>query len=397
LSCGIKVRGDFIDLEDLHSDIAIVNELKTVVPDVAARIIFYSLANELVDSNDPKVNLSRMLSDIYDRGRDKIEASKEFQTKKNILQERDFVKLESENMFNDVEISLSDKGIEFFLKEDAKVFLKNKNADRKDLITPEKIAFKELYFDDETETAFDDMKRNFTEENFKVLQNGLKERGLQTGVAAIFYGLPGTGKTEMVNQIAKATGRSIMHVDISKMKSCWFGESEKIIKQLFDDYRIACEGCDLKPILLFNEADAIFSKRQDVGRSNVAQTENAIQNIILEELEKLDGILIATTNLIDNLDAAFERRFLFKVKFNRPTERAKSLIWRSKMPRLTENEAMTLAKSFDFSGGEIDNIVRKVLMKELLDGCRQLNINEIADICANERIVATTHKRIGFN
>ena len=68
--------------------------------------------------------------------------------------------------------------------------------------------------------------------------------------------------------------------------------------------------CKVKPILLFNEADAVFSKRKDVNNGNVAQTENAIQNIILEEMENLDGILIATTNLADNLDGAFERRFV---------------------------------------------------------------------------------------
>lgn len=72
------------------------------------------------------------------------------------------------------------------------------------------------------------------------------------------------------------------------------------------------------PVLLFNEADAIISKRKDVGRSNVAQTENAMQNIILEELENFEGIFIATTNLVSHLITAFERRFLFKIEFRKP-------------------------------------------------------------------------------
>ncbi len=78
--------------------------------------------------------------------------------------------------------------------------------------------------------------------------------------------------------------------------------------------------------LLFNEADGVFGKRKDNPSSNVTQTEIAIQNIILEEMEKLDGILFATTNLTDNLDKAFERRFLFKIRFDKPTLEAKTNI-----------------------------------------------------------------------
>ena len=113
------------------------------------------------------------------------------------------------------------------------------------------------------------------------------------------------------------------------------------------------------PILLFNECDAFFSKRKDVNSSNTAQVENSIQNIILEEMENLNGILIATTNLVDNLDPAFERRFLFKIHFENPSVEAKKAIWRYKLPWLTPDKASQLAESYNLSGGEIDNIVRK--------------------------------------
>jgi SpoVK/Ycf46/Vps4 family AAA+-type ATPase len=71
---------------------------------------------------------------------------------------------------------------------------------------------------------------------------------------------------------------------------------------------------------------------KSIGSGNVDQTENAIQNIILEEMENLDGILIATTNLTENLDKAFERRFLFKIRFDKPTLEAKTNIWKDKIP-----------------------------------------------------------------
>src|SRR5690606_22400642 len=111
------------------------------------------------------------------------------------------------------------------------------------------------------------------------------------------------------------------------------------------------KNCLLKPILLFNEADAIIGKRKEIGSSNVDQTENTIQNILLEELEGFDGIFLATTNLVKNLDAAFDRRFLFKIEFHKPETSIKAKIWNSKMPVLTEDECKMLASRFDFSGG----------------------------------------------
>jgi SpoVK/Ycf46/Vps4 family AAA+-type ATPase len=186
-----------------------------------------------------------------------------------------------------------------------------------------------------------------------------------------------------------------MQVDISRTKSCWFGESEKIIKRVFRDYREICKDANPTPILLFNEADAVLSKRKNSNASNVAQTENAIQNIILQEMESLEGILIATTNLVNNLDSAFERRFLFKIKFDKPATEAKMLIWKSKMAWLTEDEVQTLAQNYDFSGGEIDNIVRKATMTELIEG-KKPSFKELLSICSAERISDGTNQKIGF-
>jgi SpoVK/Ycf46/Vps4 family AAA+-type ATPase len=186
-----------------------------------------------------------------------------------------------------------------------------------------------------------------------------------------------------------------MQVDISQTKSCWFGESEKKIKEIFDKYRQLCKDAEQTPILLFNEADAVLSKRKDVGTSNVAQTENAIQNIILQEMETLDGILIATTNLANNFDAAFERRFLFKVKFEKPTIEAKMNIWNNKLSWLTPDDSKRIAEVFDFSGGEIDNIVRKATMDELITG-KHSSIEQLISLCSNERLENAERKKVGF-
>ena len=239
------------------------------------------------------------------------------------------------------------------------------------------------------------------EEHFCEIQNRLSEKGLPKGVAVLLYGAPGTGKTETVYQLAKATGRMILHVDISQAKSCWFGESEKKIKKIFTNYSQLCRACKKEqdgkiPILLFNEADAIFSKRKDTNSSNVAQTENSMQNIILEEMEKLEGILIATTNLADNLDTAFERRFLFKIKFENPSVEAKRKIWKSKLQFLGENELTAFAENYNLSGGQIDNIVRKVMMDEVLTGMHP-NIETLHELCKHEKIGHDYEQKIGFS
>ena len=191
-----------------------------------------------------------------------------------------------------------------------------------------------------------------------------------------------------------------MQVDISATKSAWFGESEKKIKEVFTDYKELCSKmkklkCGRTPILLFNECDAVFSKRKDISYSNTAQTENSIQNIILEEMENLEGILIATTNLTDNLDPAFERRFLFKIRFENPTVEAKRAIWKNKLPWLSAEKAQQLATAYNLSGGEIDNIVRKAEMKEIVSGVRPL-YKDIVEMCKVEKLNSTTTRKVGF-
>ena len=84
----------------------------------------------------------------------------------------------------------------------------------------------------------------------------MKESGYRSGFACLFYGDPGTGKTETVYQLARQTGRSILAVHVPEIKSKWVGDSEKNIKAVFDRYRLLVERSEIAPILLFNEADA---------------------------------------------------------------------------------------------------------------------------------------------
>ena len=320
--------------------------------------------------------------------------SKELLAGSDELTKLGLIRVNGAQMLSDATIELTETAMELFLGEHLMLFV---NDFEQDYIMPESLTKKDLYFDSELSQQLHFLQNSLINENYLKMQERLTSMGMRKGVAVILYGEPGTGKTESVYQLAKETGRGIIHVNISETKSKWFGESEKRIKEVFTKYERICKRVSLKPILLFNEADAIFGKRKDVGSSSVDQTENTIQNIILEEMEKLEGILIATTNLATNLDAAFERRFLFKIRFGKPSLEVNEKIWRSKVEWLDVEGSKRLASSYAFSGGEIDNVVRKVAMEEVLTGVRP-GMEGLTGFCEAERLSKReTRMRIGFS
>lgn len=236
---------------------------------------------------------------------------------------------------------------------------------------------KSLFFNSSEQEQIERLTSLLSQENLPSIQQRLEEQGMRKGFACLFHGGPGTGKTETVLQIARKTGRDIMQIDIAGLRDKFVGESEKNIKAVFAKYKDLCKNSEVMPILFFNEADGIFGKRtQNVERS-VEKMDNAMQNIILQEIEDLEGILIATTNLTQNLDSAFERRFLFKVEFHKPNTEVKAKIWSSMLSNISEEDAHTLASEFDFSGGQIENIARKRTIDFILNG-------EFADLKAIE-------------
>ncbi|MDE6581460.1 MAG: ATP-binding protein, partial [Duncaniella sp.] len=266
----------------------------------------------------------------------------------------------------------------------------------KGLIKAESLAEKKLIYNAAEAEQIDELSSILSAERFAEVQKRLEKAGMRKGFCCIFYGAPGTGKTETVYQLARLTGRDIMRVDVDKIKSCWVGESEKNIKALFDRYRNTCRNRELAPILLFNEADAVLGVRMEGASRAVDKMENSIQNIILQEMEALDGIMIATTNLTTNLDKAFERRFLYKIRFDKPTTESRACIWQTMLRGLSDTDAATLARSFDLSGGEIENIARKHSVNAILSGKDEIDIEALIECCHNERLNNTSRSRIGF-
>ena len=269
------------------------------------------------------------------------------------------------------------------------------NIPKDELISHEDIRVKRMFYNETEAEQVENLTELLGAEKFAQVQDRLREKGLRSGFCCLFYGPAGTGKTETVMQIAKETGRDIFIVDMSKLKSKWIGDSEKNIKQLFRTYKNIAKESDLAPILLFNEADAIFGKRIR-EESSTDKMNNTIQNIILQEMETLDGIMIATTNLTENFDSAFERRFLYKILFKTPEIGVKAMIWKSMVDELSEDEATRLASDYGFTGGQIENITRKLDVDYILSG-RTPDMEKILSLCNAESIHKTTaSKRIGF-
>lgn len=265
-----------------------------------------------------------------------------------------------------------------------------------DVIKAKDLKAKKMFYVEENQRQVSELQSFFVPENYQKIRSRMEQTGFRTGFACLFYGGPGTGKTETVYQLARQTGRDIMVVDVPQIKSKWVGDSEKNIKALFDRYRELVKKAKQTPILLFNEADAIIGIRKQGAQNAVDKMENSIQNIILQEMEMLDGIMIATTNLTQNLDKAFERRFLYKIKFEKPTVEARVLIWHSMIPELNDMDAKTLAAKYDFSGGQIENIARHYTIDSILHDAKEDKLSMLINHCDNERLDENTPKRIGF-
>ena len=265
------------------------------------------------------------------------------------------------------------------------------------LMEPKTIKAKSMFYPTSMERQINELNNFLDDKQFVQIQQRMADNGFRTGFACLFYGAPGTGKTETVYQLARTTGRSIMLVDVPQIKSKWVGDSEKNIKALFDRYRDLVKRCNLAPILLFNEADAIFGVRKNGAENAVDKMENTIQNIILQEMENLHGIMIATTNLAGNLDGAFERRFLYKVKFEKPDATVRCRIWQEMIPALSDTDAMTLAKAFDLSGGQIENVARKNTINNILHGDSSDRLSTLMGYCKDETMnTSSSYRPMGF-
>ena len=389
-----------ISYEDLYSEaeslfefneqLPMLKELEVYALASNEKLFLLYLAGETLNGN-AKLDLSDAIENIMSSIRHRFMFKKDIVRGDNALVLYNLIESEENFFRDDKSISLTDKALVLLLGQNSDLLHQKKS---KHLLSVSSIKEKKLFYNLEESKKIGFISDVLKDEHFHGLQTRLLAKGMPKGITILFHGLPGTGKTESVYQIARQTGRDMMAVDISDTKSMWFGESEKKIKRIFTDYHHHLKHHQGSvPILFLNEADAILGKRREVGHSSIDQTENAIQNILLQSLEDFEGILFATSNLINNLDTAFDRRFLFKVKFEKPTREAKLMIWKDKLPGVPIEIIKRISEEFDFPGGQIENIARKILMNSVLYN-HEADFEQIRSYCLDESLLSRT--KVGF-
>jgi SpoVK/Ycf46/Vps4 family AAA+-type ATPase len=204
---------------------------------------------------------------------------------------------------------------------------------------------------------------------------------LRPGHRALFYGPPGTGKTMSAALLGKLADREVYRIDLSLVISKFIGETEKNLARVFD--RAQQRGW----ILLFDEADALFGKRSSTRDAHDRYANQEVA-YLLQRIEVFDGISILASNLRDNLDDAFTRRFESVVYFPlpRPVERLR--LWsrgfspRARLHRDVDLDA--LAREHELSGGSIMNVIRQVSLQAIAAGEREITRDDLQQAVRRE-------------
>ncbi len=200
----------------------------------------------------------------------------------------------------------------------------------------------------------------------RLVEWGIKDKKSGIDARIIFYGAPGTGKTLTAYSLAKSLKRQVLAFDCSKILSMYVGESEKNVRKIFDTFYELSTKTKSDPILLLNEADQFLGTRTTGGLSGADQTYNQMQNIFLEQIENFKGILIATTNLLENIDKAFSRRFDYKIEFKKPNKEQRQKLWELMLPKnapYSDDFSIEKLSEYNLTGGQINIIVKNTAYK----------------------------------
>jgi len=232
----------------------------------------------------------------------------------------------------------------------------------------------------EPETSLDDVVLNVktkeTLENLmkqvdkevvsRLVKWGIKDKKSGIDARIIFYGPAGTGKTMTAYSLAKSLKRQVLAFDCSKILSMYVGESEKNVRKIFDTFYELSEKTKTEPILLLNEADQFLGARSSGNITGSDQMHNQMQNIFLEQIENFRGMLIATTNLLENIDKAFSRRFNYKIEFKKPDKEQRLELWKKMLPKeapYEENFDVEELAEYSLTGGQISLIIKNTAYK----------------------------------
>ncbi len=236
-----------------------------------------------------------------------------------------------------------------------------KEQDIFELITP-KTDINDVVLNPKTREILNNVLKHMDKKVLKRLKEwGIRDKKSGLDSRLIFYGPPGTGKTMTAYSMAKSLKRKVLSFDCSKILSMYVGESEKNVRRIFDTYRDLSSKTKTSPVLLLNEADQFLSSRTTGPGGGADKMHNQMQNIFLEQIEKFDGVLIATTNLLESIDPAFSRRFNYKIEFAKPGFAQRKLLWQRMLPNnasYEENFEIDRLAHYELSGGQIEVIIK---------------------------------------
>ena len=228
-------------------------------------------------------------------------------------------------------------------------------------------SLKDVVLSNKTEETLNNLMRQMDKEVVsRLVEWGVKDKKSGIDARIIFYGAAGTGKTMTAYSLAKSLKRQVLAFDCSKILSMYVGESEKNVRKIFDTFYELSEKTKTEPILLLNEADQFLGARSSGVITGADQMHNQMQNIFLEQIENFKGVLIATTNLLENIDKAFSRRFNYKIEFKKPDEKQRERLWKLMLPKeapFEENFNIKELSKFGLTGGQINLIIKNTAYK----------------------------------
>ncbi|HEV7555517.1 MAG TPA: AAA family ATPase, partial [Kofleriaceae bacterium] len=222
-------------------------------------------------------------------------------------------------------------------------------------VVSRKARFAELVLPDEVVDTLRDMVA-MVRERAQILERWGYQRhlGISRGVAGMYSGEPGTGKTMAASVVASELGLELVRIDLSAVVSKYVGETEKNLAKIFD------EAQEAHAMLLFDEADSLFGKRTEL-KSAQDRFANLEINYILQRMETFDGVSVLTTNAEAAIDPALQRRLNFRIRFPEPEIDEREKLWRQLLPPQTalhdHVDFHALAERFDMTGGYIKNAV----------------------------------------
>ncbi|HIP60319.1 MAG TPA: ATP-binding protein [Campylobacterales bacterium] len=366
----------------------ISERLKATDHEVSAQTLFGE--HELTDKE--QIIFLALLKEEYSG---ELESLREMNTLINLISENDYEKIKNRSLLEDGSTLIEKEIIDydemltafggvtrsFYITEE---FLQNimhpnktkktkrikidtlvKEQDIFELITP-KTSMDDVILNPKTKEILDTLLKQMDKEVIKRLKEwGIRDKKSGLDARIIFYGPPGTGKTMTALSLAKSLKRKVLNFDCSKILSMYVGESEKNVRRIFDTYKEISKKTRTEPILLLNEADQFLSSRTTGPGGGADKMHNQMQNIFLEQIEKFEGILIATTNLLETIDPAFSRRFNYKIEFAKPNYKQRVLLWEKMLPKVApyekEFDVNVLAKH-ELSGGQIEVVVKNTAL-----------------------------------